>query len=65
VSAVRGAIEPFQALQQSGNGSEVQFAASWRCYPSLVQLARDGLDGDNARFSKFGTAYNSSTVNDS
>jgi hypothetical protein len=51
--AVRGAIEPFQALQQSGNGGEVPFAASWCCYPSLVQLARDGLDGDKARFAKF------------
>src|SRR5258707_6242129 len=29
------------------------FAASCRWYPSLVQLARDGRDGDKARFPKF------------
>ncbi|MEA2909576.1 MAG: hypothetical protein QOJ15_1657 [Bradyrhizobium sp.] len=28
------------------------FAAPWRWYPSLVQLSRDGLDGDITRFSK-------------
>ena len=29
------------------------FTALWRWYPSLVQLSRNGLDGDKARFSKF------------
>jgi hypothetical protein len=28
------------------------FTALWRWYPSLVQLLRNGLDGDQARFSK-------------
>ena len=51
--AARDAIEPVKALHQSGNGGEVPFAASWCCYPSLVQLARDGFDGDKARFAKF------------
>jgi hypothetical protein len=31
----------------------VPFAASCRWYPSLVQLAPDGLDGDKAGFPKF------------
>jgi hypothetical protein len=51
--AVRETIEPVKALQQSGNGGAVPFTASWRRYPSLVQLACDGLDGDKARFAKF------------
>jgi len=52
MSAVRGAIESFQALQQSGNGGWVPFAASCCWYPSSVQLSRDGVAGDKARFSK-------------
>ena len=51
--AARDAIEPVKALQQSGNHGQVPFAASWRWYPSLVQLVRDGLDGDKTRFAKF------------
>ena len=49
MSAVRETIE---ALQQSGNGGEVPFATSRCCYPSLVQLSRDSLDRDKARFAK-------------
>jgi hypothetical protein len=52
VPAVRGAIEPIKALQQSGNGGEVPFAAPWRWNPALGQLSRNGLDGDKARLSK-------------
>jgi hypothetical protein len=51
--AARYAIEPVKALQQSGNHGQVPFAAPWRWYLSLVQLASDGLDGDKARFPKF------------
>jgi hypothetical protein len=51
--AARDTIEPFKALQQSGNGGEAPLAALCRWYPSLVQLARDGRDGDKARFPKF------------
>jgi hypothetical protein len=51
--SARKTIEPVKALQESGNGGEVPYAASWWCYPSLVQLARDGLDGDKACFAKF------------
>ena len=51
--AARDAIEPVKALQQSGNHGQVPFAAPWRWYLSLVQLASDGLDGDKARFPKF------------
>jgi hypothetical protein len=53
MSVVRGAIELLKALQQSGNHGQVPFAASWRWYPSLVQLVPDGLDGDKTRFAKF------------
>jgi hypothetical protein len=51
--AARDTIEPVKALQQSGNGGQVPFAALWRWYLSLVQLARDATDGDKARSSKF------------
>jgi hypothetical protein len=53
MSAARGAIEFLKALQQSGNGGLVPFAASRRWCLSLVQLASDGQVGDKARFPKF------------
>jgi hypothetical protein len=48
--AARDAIEPVKALQQSGNGGEAPLAALCRWYPSLVQLASGGRDGDKAPF---------------
>jgi hypothetical protein len=48
MSAVLGAIEPLQALQQSLNASWLPFAVKCRWYLSLVQLARDGAGGDKA-----------------
>ena len=65
--AARDTIEPIKALQQSGNGGEVPSATSRCCYPLLVQLGRDGLDGDKARFPKFTNCWAkglSSHVND-
>ena len=67
MSSVRAKIEPLQALQQSGNGSEAPFAASWCCYPSLIQLGGDGLDGNKAGFSKLANCWAkglSSHIND-
>jgi hypothetical protein len=40
-------------VQQSTNARWVPFATPCRWYLSLVQLARDGLDGEKARFPKF------------
>jgi hypothetical protein len=49
---VRAAVEAFQALQQSTNSGWVPFAAPCCRYPLIAQLSRDGLDRDEARFSK-------------
>jgi hypothetical protein len=51
--AERDTIEPLKTLQQSANAKGVPFAALCCRYSSLVQLPRDGLDGDKARFPKF------------
>jgi hypothetical protein len=52
-ASTRGGLQPFQAVQQSANANWSPFTAPCRRYPSLVQLARDGLVGDNARFAEF------------
>jgi hypothetical protein len=52
VSAVQGAIESFQAPQQSANAGPVPFAAQCGCYLARVQLPRDGLVGDKAHLPK-------------
>jgi hypothetical protein len=48
LAAVLGTGQPFQALQQSCNGSLMPFAAQCGRYLSRVQLARDSLGRDNA-----------------
>jgi hypothetical protein len=48
----RGSLQPFQAVQQSADAGSVPFAAPCRWYLSLVQPARDGLEGDEARCPK-------------
>ena len=51
--AARDTIQPFQAPQQTANGGWLPFAAPCRLYPLHVQLSRDVLGGDKARFAKF------------
>jgi hypothetical protein len=46
VSAKASAFPP--GGQQSGNAAPIPFAASCRCYASLVQLERDGRRQDEA-----------------
>jgi peptidoglycan/LPS O-acetylase OafA/YrhL len=50
--ASRDATEPVKALQQSADGASMPLAAPCRWHLSFVQLARDGTDGDEARFPK-------------